>query len=59
MPKKLSDDFTDTLKYRNDLSRLKTSKNDHDLTTMDYIFLLEKQIQEIYKKLEEDKNDND
>lgn len=59
MPKKLSDDFTNTLKYRNDLSRLKTSKNDHDLTTMDYIFLLEKQIQEIYKKLEEDKNDND
>ena len=53
MPKKIRDDFTKTLKYRNDLSRIKASKNDHDLTTMDYIFLLEKQIQELYKKLEE------
>lgn len=54
MPKKISDDFTKSLKYRNDLSRVKSSKNDHDLTTMDYIFLLEKQIQELYKIIEKD-----
>lgn len=57
MPKKISDDFTKSLKYRNDLSRVKSSKNDHDLTTMDYIFLMEKQIQELYKIIEkEDEN---
>lgn len=54
MPKKISDDFTKSLKYRNDLSRVKSSKNDHDLTTMDYIFLMEKQIQELYKIIEKD-----
>lgn len=54
MPKKISDDFTKTLKYRNDLSRIKKTKDDHDLTTMDYIFLLETQIQDLYKKLEKD-----
>ncbi|MBO7450880.1 MAG: hypothetical protein J6U54_10985 [Clostridiales bacterium] len=57
MPKKLSDDFTKSLKYRNDLSRVKSSKNDHDLTTMDYIFLMEKQIQDLYKMAKkEDEN---
>ena len=54
MPRKISDDFTKTLKYRNDLSRIKATKNDHDLTTMDYIFLLEKQIQELYKIVKKD-----
>lgn len=57
MPKKLSDDFTTTLKYRNDLSRVKKSRDDYNLTTMDYIFLLEKQIQELYKIVEKD-NEN-
>lgn len=51
MPKKISDDFTDTLKYRNDLSRIKKSKDDQDLRLLDYIFIMEKQIQELYEKL--------
>ena len=51
--KKISDDFTTTVKYRNDLSRIKKSTD--DLTTMDYIFLLEKQVQELYKIIEKDK----
>ena len=49
MPKKISDDFTETLKYRNDLSRLKKEGYD-SITLMDYIFIMEKQIQELYKK---------
>ena len=57
MPKKLSDDFTKSLKYRNDLSRVKSSKNDHDITNMEYIFLMEKQIQDLYKMAKkEDEN---
>ena len=51
MPKKISDDFTSTLKYRNDLSRIKKSNDDQDLSIMDYIFIMEKQIQELYGKL--------
>lgn len=54
MPKKISDDFTKTLKYRNDLSRVKKSKDDSDLNIMDYIFIMEKQIQELYKKYKYD-----
>ena len=52
MPKKLSDDFTQTLKYRNDLSKIKKKGTD-DLTMMDYIFILEKQNQELFRRLEE------
>ena len=54
MPKKISDDFTQTLRYRNDLSRVKKSKDDSDLKIMDYIFIMEKQIQDLYKKSEYD-----
>lgn len=54
MPKKISDDFTQTLRYRNDLSRVKKSKDDSDLKIMDYIFIMEKQIQELYEKSEYD-----
>lgn len=54
MPKKISNDFTATLKYRNDLSRIKKSKDGQDLTIMDYIFIMEKQIQELYKKLDKE-----
>lgn len=50
--KKLSDDFTTTLKYRNDLSRIKKNNSD-DLPIMDYIFILEKQNQELKAKVEE------
>ena len=52
MPKKISDDFTQTVKYRNDLSRIKKN-NSEDLPTMDYIFILEKQNQDLKAKLEE------
>lgn len=52
MPKKISDDFTTTLKYRNDLSRIKKN-NSEDLPLMDYIFILEKQNQELKAKVEE------
>lgn len=54
MPKKISDDFTNTLKYRNDLSRIKKSKDDQDLRLLDYIFIMEKQIQELYEKLDKE-----
>ena len=54
MPKKISDDFTQTLRYRNDLSRVKKSKDDSNLKIMDYIFIMEKQIQDLYKKSEYD-----
>ena len=50
--KKLSDDFTTTLKYRNDLSRIKKN-NSEDLPIMDYIFILEKQNQDLKAKVEE------
>lgn len=52
MPKKISDDFTQTVKYRNDLSRIKKN-NSEDLPIMDYIFILEKQNQELKAKVEE------
>lgn len=52
MPKKISDDFTQTVKYRNDLSRIKKNNSD-DLPIMDYIFILEKQNQELKAKVEE------
>lgn len=52
MPKKISDDFTQTLKYRNDLSKIKKKGTD-DLRMMDYIFILEKQNQELFRRLEE------
>lgn len=52
MPKKISDDFTQTLKYRNDLSKIKKNGTD-DLRMMDYIFILEKQNQELFRRLEE------
>lgn len=58
MPIKISDDFTDTLRYRNDLSKIKQSKNSQDLRMMDYIFIMEKQIQELYKKTKENDNEN-
>ena len=52
MPKKISDDFTQTVKYRNDLSRIKKN-NSEDLPIMDYIFILEKQNQDLKAKIEE------
>lgn len=52
MPKKITDDFTQTVKYRNDLSRIKKN-NSEDLPLMDYIFILEKQNQELKDKVEE------
>lgn len=51
---RIEDDFTETLKYRNDLSRLKKSDHKEEvMTIMDYIFRLEKQVQH----LKEEKND--
>lgn len=52
MPKKITDDFTQTVKYRNDLSRIKKN-NSEDLPLMDYIFILEKQNQDLKAKVEE------
>ena len=52
MPKKISDDFTQTVKYRNDLSRIRKN-NSEDLPIMDYIFILEKQNQDLKAKVEE------
>ena len=49
---KIEDDFTQTNKYRNDLSRLKKSSNSEDtMVIMGYIFRLEKQVQDLKKKL--------
>lgn len=54
---KIEDDFTETVKYRNDLSRLKKSESRSEvMTLMDYIFRLEKQVQHLkeeVKKLED------
>lgn len=52
MPRRISDDFTETVKYRNDLSRIKKN-NSEDLPLMDYIFILEKQNQDLRAKIEE------
>lgn len=50
---KIEDDFTQTRKYRDDLARLKKSENrDEIMTLMDYIFRLEKQVQHLKEKVE-------
>lgn len=49
---KIEDDFTETVKYRDDLSRLKKSENrDEIMTLMDYIFRLEKQVQHLKEEV--------
>jgi len=49
---KIEDDFTETVKYRNDLSRLKKSESRSEvMTLMDYIFRLEKQVQHIKEEV--------
>lgn len=50
---KIEDDFTQTRKYRDDLARLKKSENrDEIMILMDYIFRLEKQVQHLKEKVE-------
>lgn len=49
---KIEDDFTETVKYRDDLSRLKKSESRSEvMTLMDYIFRLEKQVQHLKEEV--------
>ena len=54
---RIEDDFTETRRYRDDLSRLKKSPSREEvMTLMDYIFRLEKQVQHLKEKVDELQN---